>query len=929
MMNKVLSLILCVCMIMSAVTCVPLVANAAAPVTGYTYKLSVKTTDDADGWNYAHFDLTNVDQSLPVKSWDIKNDIDDSDEEWSTTFYSDVFYNEASLYVNFGGITIPNWAGRVTVEINGIRVTDTIVSAAASGFETVTKTVAYKYEQPVPQSATVYTKDSSGNKNTDLSIIQSKTAAKSSNEGYIYTDFVDQYNAYWSNRYGTMTFTNESDSDSISLSGETDTGYCWKVASDTGIDHTDSFKLDAAVSQTTGEVLGISENYNVNFAFCHKAELTAASSEHGTTILSDKKAYTGDEVSIFTSQETGYELASLTVTAADGTDIPVTDGNFIMPNSNVSVNAVYAPITYKAKFIANGATVAEIPYTVETTSITEPDVPAVDGYNGYWQPYEFSLGGVTVNAVYEPIIHDFRVSASTPATCTSEGYDTYTCIYCGETYNKATTPARAHQFVSTGFSAPTCTEYGYTTYQCTNCTESYTGDYVAPKAHQYVADVVTPTCTEEGYTTYTCEVCGTERTKADGSIYKTNITKPVPHAYKVTATVPATCTTEGYDTYTCTNCGDSYNRTTTPALTHEWRYDKWTNDATDHWHICTRCDAVLDKESHDYGEVTYAWEGTDTVSASHTCKICGYVESETVTTASEMTKEPTCTENGETTYTAVFTIPAFEAQSQTFADIAPLGHDWQAEWKHDAKSHWHACSRCEAQKAKAAHSYGNKGNARFTCTVCGYVDSAKKKQAEKADKELAYEQFIAGLKGMASAQKVAVKWGKVKDADRYIIYATYCGLEYKFKKIGTAGKNATNFNFTKLEGKKLNLSKNVRVYIVPQKKVGNKYVNIFESPTLHIAGTKSKHTSVKQVKVAKNSFTLSRSGKAKIKPSLVFVNKNKLPILHVPQYRYLSSNTAVVKVDKNGTLTAIGKGTATVLVYSPNGYPTAIKVTVK
>ena len=79
----------------------------------------------------------------------------------------------------------------MTVEINGIRVTDAIVSAAASGFETVTKTVAYKYEQPVPQSATVYTKDSSGNKNTDLSIIQSKTAAKSSNEGYIYTDFVD------------------------------------------------------------------------------------------------------------------------------------------------------------------------------------------------------------------------------------------------------------------------------------------------------------------------------------------------------------------------------------------------------------------------------------------------------------------------------------------------------------------------------------------------------------------------------------------------------------------------------------------------------------------------------------------------------------------------------------------------------------------
>ena len=56
--------------------------------------------------------------------------------------------------------------------------------------------------------------------------------------------------------------------------------------------------------------------------------------------------------------------------------------------------------------------------------------------------------------------------------------------------------------------APTCIEQGFTTYTCTICGESYVGDEVEATGHSYEATVADPTCTKKGFTTYTCSVCG-------------------------------------------------------------------------------------------------------------------------------------------------------------------------------------------------------------------------------------------------------------------------------------------------------------------------------------------------------------------------------------------------------------------------------------
>ena len=926
--KRPLAALLSVLMLFSVVTGLNLTANAESgtePSAYYTYNILVRTTDDADDWNGATVKLFNSeDSSIPVKEWNIMSNIDDSGEEFKTAYNSPYFYDTVNLRVDFGGnIAIHSWKGTFTVNINGKEEKTVGISESSGVWSSVVANHAQTFAKPYPVDYNYYAKDQDGNKQNALKFYQGKEEENVAT-GYFYIQLTDQYGTQWKDwNPGTVSFnTGESSPVSAQVDNPLPTE-CKIKALCTGNQNT-SGSINFVCSAN-----GHTKQFTIDNEFIFWHSVNKAAAEHGTYTLSDDKAYIGDTITVNATPDEGYRLKNITVTDADGGNVPVADNKFTMPASSVSVAANFVPITYMAKFVAEGNVVAEVPYTVETTSITEPDVPQKAGYTGVWKPYELTIGGVTVEAAYDQIIHDFRVTSSTPATCTSEGYDTYTCIYCGDTYNKTTTPVKAHQFVSTGFTAPTCTEAGYQSYRCLNCETTYTGDFVNAKGHAFVADVVAPTCTQEGYTTYTCEVCGEHRTGADGAVYKTNITVPVAHAYKVSESVAATCNTEGYDTYTCVNCGDTYNKTTTPALTHEWRIDKWTNDETDHWHVCTRCDAVLDKQAHTYGVVSYEWEGTTAVTASHTCTVCGYVESEQADITYEKTKDHTCTVKGETTYTAAFTNPAFETQVKTVADIPALGHNWKTVWSKNGTHHWHDCTRCKAGNKKAVHTYGTKGASRYTCSVCGYLDKAKKREAEKADKELAYANFVAGLKGTSTADKVMLKWGKVKGADRYVIYAVYCGDYNKYKKIGTINGNATTYNIKKLSGKKIDPKQDVKAYVVPQKKVNGKYVTIFESPKIHIAGAKSVVTNAKKVNVEKSTFTLNMKKTALIKPSLVLVNKNKKMIDHVAKFRYFSGNTAVATVNKNGTVKAVGKGTTHVYVYANNGFAKAIKVIVK
>ena len=207
---------------------------------------------------------------------------------------------------------------------------------------------------------------------------------------------------------------------------------------------------------------------------------------------------------------------------------------------------------------------------------------------------------------------------------------------------------------------------------------------------------------------------------------------------------------------------------------------------------------------------------------------------------------------------------------------------------------------------------------------------ADAKEAEaKAAEEKANAEFAKSVTVTSDKNGATVGWKKANEAKRYVIYAAYCGKKSKYKKIKTVKCNITSFKLKKLNGKKINTKKNLKVYIVAQKKVNGKWVKLFKTPTFHIAGKKSKNTNVKKITVKKAKYTLKTSKTAKIKAKLVLVDKKKKPINHVRKFRYMSTNTSVVKVTKKGKIKAVGKGTATIYVFSNNGTPKAIKVTVK
>ena len=80
-------------------------------------------------------------------------------------------------------------------------------------------------------------------------------------------------------------------------------------------------------------------------------------------------------------------------------------------------------------------------------------------------------------------------------------------------------------------------------------------------------------------------------------------------------------------------------------------------------------------------------------------------------------------------------------------------HAWATAWSNDVTYHWHACTgegatdAClnETAAAKAAHTYGDTGDARFTCTVCEYVDTTKQAAAVLADAKTTATATVNGV----------------------------------------------------------------------------------------------------------------------------------------------------------------------------------------
>ena len=134
-------------------------------------------------------------------------------------------------------------------------------------------------------------------------------------------------------------------------------------------------------------------------------DITLNVGEHGTvtTNKNNNIGHIGDEVELYINPVWSYEIDQLTVTAADGTDIPVSSNKFIMPAQNVTVNATFKTNTtpkydvWKLDNIQNGSVSANPNYQVEEgTTITLSSNPNA-GYELDY--YSISTDGTNYNAI--------------------------------------------------------------------------------------------------------------------------------------------------------------------------------------------------------------------------------------------------------------------------------------------------------------------------------------------------------------------------------------------------------------------------------------------------------------------------------------------------------------------------------------------------
>ena len=75
---------------------------------------------------------------------------------------------------------------------------------------------------------------------------------------------------------------------------------------------------------------------------------------------------------------------------------------YTLQNGGTVIFASRKYAEYKARFVADGELVDELTYTIATESLTPKAPTEKKGYNGEWEKYSLTPGGITVNAVYTP-----------------------------------------------------------------------------------------------------------------------------------------------------------------------------------------------------------------------------------------------------------------------------------------------------------------------------------------------------------------------------------------------------------------------------------------------------------------------------------------------------------------------------------------------
>ena len=331
--------------------------------------------------------------------------------------------------------------------------------------------------------------------------------------------------------------------------------------------------------------------------------------------------------------------------------------------------------------------------------------------------------------------------------------------------------------------------------------------YVVCPSHSYGAWVTTkaPTCTESGIETRTCAKCGVSENRAIPA---------TGHHYDAVATAP-TCTERGYTTHTCV-CGLSYTDSYTDAAGHNYKAG-----------ICTICGA-LDPERRpaspqimittESGRPKISWNA---VNGADKYWVYRSVDGETFDYYAR-TDKPSFTDGstsiGTTYYYAVKAVAVLgerdvssgrsTAQSIQCRPAAPSVSIYRASGKPQLK--WNAVSGAakywvyrstdgvnfKYYDSTAKTSYTNTGallgtKYHYRVKAVAVVNGKNVASADSGTKSLFTTPAAPGVSIYRVNGKPQLKWSAVTGAEKYWIYRSTDGVNFKYYD-STTGTSYTN-----------------------------------------------------------------------------------------------------------------------------------------
>lgn len=178
------------------------------------------------------------------------------------------------------------------------------------------------------------------------------------------------------------------------------------------------------------------------------------------------------------------------------------------------------------------------------------------------------------------------------------------------------------------------------------------------------------------------------------------------------------------------------------------------------------------------------------------------------------------------------------------------------------------------------------------------------------------------MKATAGKRNNLLSWNKIPSADGYRIYGGECGAAMKL--IKTVSADTQSWNHSGLKAGK------AYRYCVKAYRIVNGTETVTKtSNTVHSITASSKFTNAKSVTVSETSVALQVSESKNLGAKVVAADANRTLLTHTAELVYKSSSSKVATVSKDGTVTAVGKGTCRIYVTAGSGASATVTVTVK